>query len=49
MNVIGVGKSIYTKKQLYEFATFNVVRAHESLYLAEVAELAYNRRNKNGE
>jgi hypothetical protein len=45
MNDIRLGKSIYTKKQLDEFAAFQDSQA----YLAETAELANMGRNEKGE
>ncbi len=44
MNNIGLGKSIYSKKQLEEFAAFQDRQGTEA-YLAETAELAYMGRN----
>jgi hypothetical protein len=49
VNNIGLGKSIYTKKQLEEFATFQDSRGTRKAYLAETAELAYMGRNEKGE
>jgi hypothetical protein len=49
MNDIGLGKSIYTKKQLVEFAAFQDSQGTQKAYLAETAELAYMGRNKKGE
>jgi hypothetical protein len=49
MNDIGLGKSIYTKKQLDEFATFQDSQRTRRAYLAETAELAYIGRNERGE
>jgi hypothetical protein len=41
VNNIGLGKSIFTKKQLEEFTTFQDSRGTRKEYLAETAELAY--------
>jgi hypothetical protein len=41
MNDFGIEKSIYTKKQLDEFA-FQDSQGTRRAYLAEMAELAYN-------
>jgi hypothetical protein len=49
MNDIGLGKSIYTKKQLDEFAAFQDSQGTPKAYLAETAELAYMGRNEKGE
>ncbi len=49
MNDIGLGKSIYTKKQLNEFAAFQDFQGTWKACLAETAELAYMGRNKKGE
>jgi hypothetical protein len=49
VNNIGLGKSIYTKEQLEEFATFKDSQGTRKAYLAETAELAYMGRNKKGE
>ncbi len=49
MNNIGLGKSIYTKEQLEEFATFQDSQVTRKAYLAETAELAYVGRNEKGE
>ncbi len=46
VNNIGLGKSIYTKEQLEEFARFQGTR---KAYLAETAEIAYIGRNEKGE
>jgi hypothetical protein len=48
MNYIGLGKSIYTKKQLDKFAVFQDSQGTRKAYLAETAELAYMRQNKKG-
>jgi hypothetical protein len=42
MNDLGLGKTIYTKKQLDEFAAFQDRWGTRSAYLAETVELAYN-------
>ncbi len=44
-----MGKSIYTKKQLEEFAAFQDSQGTRKAYLAETAELAYMGRNEKGE
>jgi hypothetical protein len=49
VNNIGLGKSIYTKKQLEEFATFQDSQGTRKAYLAETAEQAYMARNETGE
>jgi hypothetical protein len=49
VNNIGLGKSIYTKEQLEEFATFQDSQGTRKAYLAETAELAYMGRNEKGE
>jgi hypothetical protein len=49
MNDIGLGKSIYTKKQLDEFATFQDSQGTRRAFLAETAELAYIEPNERGE
>jgi hypothetical protein len=46
---IGLGKSIYTKEQLDEFARFQDSQGTRKAYLAETAELAYTGRTENGE
>ncbi len=46
---IGLDKSIYTKKQLDEFATFQDSQAARRAYLVETADLAYIGRNERGE
>jgi hypothetical protein len=46
---IGLGKSIYTKEQLEEFAQFQDSQGTRKAYLAEAAELAYTGRNEKGE
>ncbi len=48
MNDIGLCKSIYTKKQLGEFAAFQDSQGTRKAYIAETAELAYKGRNKKG-
>ncbi len=48
MNDIRLGKSIYTKKQLDEFAAFQDSQGTMRAYLAETSELAYMGRNENG-
>jgi hypothetical protein len=49
MNDIGLGKSIYIKKQLDKFATFQDNQSNRRAYLAKTAELEYDRRNDKGE
>jgi hypothetical protein len=39
---MGLGESIYTKKQLKEFAVFQFSQGTRRAYFAETAELAYN-------
>jgi hypothetical protein len=46
VNNIGLGKSIYRKKQLEEFAAFQDSQGTRKAYLAETAELASMGRNK---
>ncbi len=49
INNIGLGKSIYTKEQLEEFACFQDSQGTQKAYLAETAEMAYTGRNEKGE
>jgi hypothetical protein len=49
VNDIGLGKSIYTKEQLEEFARFQDSQGTRKAYLAETAEMAYTSRNEKGE
>jgi hypothetical protein len=49
VNNIGLGKSIYTRKQLDEFARFQDSQGTRMAYLAETAELAYRGRTGDGE
>ncbi len=49
VNDIGLGKSIYTKEQLDEFARFQDSQGTRKAHLAETAELAYTGRTENGE
>jgi hypothetical protein len=49
VNDIGLGKSIYTKEQLEEFARFQDSQGTRKAYLAETAEMAYTGRNEKGE
>ncbi len=44
-----MGKSIYTKEQLDEFARFQDSQGMRKAYLAETAELAYTGRTESGE
>jgi hypothetical protein len=48
VNDIGLGKSIYTKEQLKEFARFQDSQGTRKAYLAETAEMAYTGRNEKG-
>jgi hypothetical protein len=45
----GLGKSIYTKEQLEEFAWFQDSQGTRKAYLAETAEMAYIGRNEKGD
>jgi hypothetical protein len=49
VNNIGLGKSIYTKEQLDEFACFQDSQGTRKAYLAETAERAYTGRTENSE
>jgi hypothetical protein len=49
VNNIGLGKSIYTKKQLEEFAAFQDSQGTRKAYLAKTAELAYIGKNEKGD
>ncbi len=49
VNKIGLGKSIYMKEQLEEFAQFQDSQGTRKAYLAETAEIAYIGRNEKGE
>ncbi len=49
INNIGLGKSIYTKEQLEEFARFQDSQGTRKAYLAETAKMAYTGRNGKGE
>jgi hypothetical protein len=49
VNNIGLGKSIYTKEQLEEFAKFQDSQGTRKAHLAETAELACMGRNEKGE
>jgi hypothetical protein len=49
VNNIGLGKSIYTREQLDEFARFQDSQGTRKAYLAEMAELAYRGRTGDGE
>jgi hypothetical protein len=49
MNDIGLGKSIYTKKQLDEYSAFQDSQETRRAYLAETKKLAYIGRNERGE
>ncbi len=48
VNNIGLGKSIYTREQLEEFARFQDSQGTRKAYLAETAEIAHMGRNKKG-
>ncbi len=49
VNDIWLGKSIYTKEQLEEFARFQDSQETRKAYLSETAEMAYTGRNEKGE
>jgi hypothetical protein len=49
VNNIGLGKSIYMKEQLEEFARFQDSQGTRKAYLTETAEIAYIGRNEKGE
>jgi hypothetical protein len=49
VNNIGLGKSIYMRKQLEEFARFQDSQGTRKAYLAETAELTYRGRTGDGE
>ncbi len=49
VNNIGLGKRIYTREQLKEFARFLDSQGTRKAYLAETAEMAYIGRNEKGE
>ncbi len=49
INIISLGKSIYTKEQLEEFARFQDSQGTRNAYLVETAEMAYSGRNEKGE
>jgi hypothetical protein len=49
VNNIGLGKSIYMREQLEEFAWFQDSHGTRKAYLAETAERAYIGRNEKGE
>jgi hypothetical protein len=49
INNIGLGKSIYTKEQIEEFARFQDSQGTRKAYLAETAEMANTGRNEKGE
>ncbi len=49
VNNIGLGKSIYTKEQLDEFARFQDSQGTRKAYLVETAELSYTGRTGSGE
>jgi hypothetical protein len=45
INDIGLGKRIYTKKQLVEFDAFQDSQGRRKTYLSETAEITYNGQN----
>jgi hypothetical protein len=49
MNDIGLGKSIYTKKQLDEFTASQDIQGMRKAYLTETAEMANMGWNEKGE
>ncbi len=49
MSDFGLGKSIYTKKQLDKFTAFPDSQGTKRACLGETAQLAYNKRNEHGE
>ncbi len=49
VNNVGLGKSIYSKEQLEEFARFQDSQGTRNAYLVETAEMAYIGRNEKGE
>jgi hypothetical protein len=49
MSDIGLGKSIYIKRQLEEFVTLQDSPGKKKAYLVDRAELAYGGRNEKGE
>ncbi len=49
INNISLGKSIYTKEHLEEFARFLDSQGTRKAYLAETAEMAYTGRKEKGE
>jgi hypothetical protein len=49
VNKVGLGKSIYTREQLEEFARFQDSQGTRKAYLAETAEMAYSRHSEKGE
>jgi hypothetical protein len=49
VNDIGLGKSIYTREQLEEFARFQDSQGTRKAYLGETAEMTYNGCNEKGE
>jgi hypothetical protein len=49
VNDIGLGKSIYNKLQLEEFARFQDSQGTRKAYLVETAEMAYSGCNEKGE
>ncbi len=49
VNEVGLGKSIYTREQLEEFARFQDSQETRKAYLAETAEMAYSGRSEKSE
>jgi hypothetical protein len=49
VNNIGLGKSIYTREQLEEFARLQDSQGTRKAYLAETAEIAFLGRDEKGE
>jgi hypothetical protein len=49
VNNVGLGKSIYMKKQLEEFAAFQDSQGTRKAYFAETAKLAYMGKKEKGE
>jgi hypothetical protein len=49
MSDIGLGKSIYIKKLLERFVTFQDSQGTRKAYLMEIAEIMYGGRNEKGE
>jgi hypothetical protein len=49
VNDVGLGKNIYTREQLEEFARFQDSQGTRKAYLAETVEMAYSGRSEEGE